>query len=87
VLQDYCPDLLDLIGLGVSPLALQVHTFFDSRSSEQMVTSPCSLLETKIQEQAAEIVEIDVGVRATAEQLRHQLLASRHAVKVTTANA
>jgi len=60
--------LLDLIRLRVSSIALQVHAFFDSRPSEQVVTSLCSLLETKVEEDATQIVEVDVGVRPTAEQ-------------------
>jgi hypothetical protein len=79
VFQEYLAYLADLVRLCLVPVFLQVDLFLDIGSPEQVMASARTHLEAKPQQQVAQIVESDIGVRSAAEYSLEELFMLAHA--------
>ena len=62
VFENDITNLLNLIGLCFCSSRLQVHDFLNLFSIKDVMAAPNSFLKPKPTQQAAQIVEIDVGI-------------------------
>ena len=68
ILQDYCPNLLNLICLRVRAVALKVDHLLNPLFSKDMMASARPLRKTKRQNETPQIQEGDVGIRGAAQE-------------------
>lgn len=64
------------------PGALHVDQLLDARLEEEVVTAADPFVETQVQEQASQVLEVDVRVAAAPEDLEQSLLMSTHRAKL-----
>jgi hypothetical protein len=67
-------DLLDLIGLGLAPLGLQVEDFLDPISPEDVVTASNALAKAQVQQKPAQPRKRNVCVGRAAKNLPKNLV-------------
>ena len=67
VIQDNSTDLPHLIGFRMAAVALQIDSLGDAFPSEYVMASSYPLGESQITKQTTQIVEADIGIRATPE--------------------
>ncbi len=70
VFQNYSTHLANLVYLCFAVVLLQIDSFFNPRSSKDMVTATDALLKAKTTKQPAQFGEIDIGVRPAFQNLR-----------------
>lgn len=62
----------------MSATPLEVHKFHNAVLVEEVVASPDSLLESKIPQQSAQVIETNVCVRSSAQYAPHEQIVSTH---------
>ena len=78
VFHDHGPHLLELIGLRVPALRLQIQDLLDAGPGEDVMTAANALVESEAAEQAAQPVERNAGIRSAAEDLDEKRVAFDH---------
>lgn len=68
-------------------VSLQVHTLVDPFTSENMMTSSDCFREAEAMQYSAEVVEVEIRVGTTAQQLDYQLLAPGHVARLPPCGA
>jgi len=72
------PYLPHLINFSLIPFLLQVNQLLYTRSPEKVVAAADSLLEPEPRKQAAQIAEIDVGIRLSLQNPRSKFFVLIH---------
>jgi len=67
-----------LIGLRLVAFTLKVDLVFDILSPENVMASADAFLEVQLEQQSAEIIETDVGIRCASQHLQEKLLIAAH---------
>ena len=62
----------------MDPIPLQIYEFPHTFLREKMVTSSCPLNESQTQKESPQIVEADIGIRASGQDPQPQPIVSQH---------
>jgi hypothetical protein len=73
-----CPNLADLIRLGLVPVSLHVNPLLNASFSKDVVASSNSFLKSKLFQQLTQLIKPDICIGRAAEYSLQQVLVFAH---------